>query len=149
MINLESTLFKSYNVTFLHALMDEKIKISIFLATKKWQHKGMYINKKNNQYTWQQSRLRYLIIFFPASLINIGIKKRISLTLDSLSLSFVSLSLCLSHFSFISVSHLSQGARCSSVVRAFVHGAMGRRIDPSWGGPIEIFLIPASAPQLV
>ena len=44
---------------------------------------------------------------------------------------------------------VSPGARCSSVVRAFVHGAMGRRIDPSWGGPIELFLIPASAPQLV
>ena len=28
--------------------------------------------------------------------------------------------------------------RCSPVVRAFAHGAMGRRIDPSWGGPIEI-----------
>ena len=26
---------------------------------------------------------------------------------------------------------------------------MGRRIDPSWGGPIELFLIPASAPRLV
>ena len=26
------------------------------------------------------------------------------------------------------------GVRCSSVVRAFAHGAMGRRIDPSWGG---------------
>ena len=26
----------------------------------------------------------------------------------------------------------SLGARCSSVVRAFAHGAMGRRIDPSW-----------------
>ena len=24
------------------------------------------------------------------------------------------------------------GARCSSVVRAFAHGTMGRRIDPSW-----------------
>ena len=33
------------------------------------------------------------------------------------------------------------GARCSSVVRAFAHGVMGRRIDPSWGGPIELFLI--------
>ena len=42
-----------------------------------------------------------------------------------------------------------QGARCSSVVRAFTHGAMGRRIDPSWGGPIELFLIPASVPRLV
>ena len=38
------------------------------------------------------------------------------------------------------------GARCSSVVRAFAHGAMGRRIDPSWGEPIELFLVPASAP---
>ena len=26
------------------------------------------------------------------------------------------------------------GARCSSVVRAFAHGAMGRRIDSSWWG---------------
>ena len=25
-----------------------------------------------------------------------------------------------------------RGARCSSVVRAFTHGAMGRWIDPSW-----------------
>ena len=39
-----------------------------------------------------------------------------------------------------------KGARCSSVVGAFAHGAMGRRIDPSWGGPIEIFLVPASVP---
>ena len=38
------------------------------------------------------------------------------------------------------------GARCSSVVRAFAHGAMGHRIDTSWGGPIELFLVPASAP---
>ena len=41
------------------------------------------------------------------------------------------------------------GVRCSSVVRAFAHGAMGRRINPSWGGPIELFLVPASAPQQV
>ena len=47
----------------------------------------------------------------------------------------------------VSVSIL--GARCSSVVGAFAHGAMGRRIDPSWGGPIELFLDPASAPRLV
>ena len=39
-----------------------------------------------------------------------------------------------------------EGVRCSSVVRAFAHGAMGRRIDPSWGEPIELFLIPASVP---
>ena len=31
------------------------------------------------------------------------------------------------------------GARCSSVVRAFAHGGMGRRINPSWGEPIEYF----------
>ena len=35
------------------------------------------------------------------------------------------------------------------MVRAFAHGAMGRRIDPSWGGPIELFLVPASAPRQV
>ena len=27
---------------------------------------------------------------------------------------------------------VSLGARCSSMVNAFAHGAMGRRIDPSW-----------------
>ena len=41
----------------------------------------------------------------------------------------------------------AMGARCSSVVRAFAHGAMGCRIDPSWDVPIELFLIPASAPK--
>ena len=41
------------------------------------------------------------------------------------------------------------GARCSSVVRAFAYGEMGRRIDPSWGGTIGLFLVPASAPRLV
>ena len=35
------------------------------------------------------------------------------------------------------------------MVRAFAHGAMGRRINPSWGGPIELLLVPASAPRLV
>ena len=40
--------------------------------------------------------------------------------------------------------HANQGARCSSVVRAFADGAMGRRVDPTWGGPIELFLVPAS-----
>ena len=28
-----------------------------------------------------------------------------------------------------------------AIVIAFAHGAMGRRIDPSWGGPIELFLV--------
>ena len=35
------------------------------------------------------------------------------------------------------------------MVRAFAHGVMGSRIDPSLGGHIELFLVPASAPQLV
>ena len=37
----------------------------------------------------------------------------------------------------------------SSVVRAFVCGAMGRRIDPTFGGPIELYLVTASARRLV
>ena len=41
------------------------------------------------------------------------------------------------------------GVRGSSVVRAFAHGAMGHRINPSCGEPIELFLVPASAPRLV
>ena len=41
------------------------------------------------------------------------------------------------------------GVRCSSVVRAFARGAMGHRIDPPWGRPIELFLVPASAPRLL
>ena len=35
------------------------------------------------------------------------------------------------------------------MVRAFAHAAMGLRIDPSWGGTIVLFLVPASAPRLV
>ena len=30
--------------------------------------------------------------------------------------------------------------------RAFAHGPMSRRIDPSWGRSIELFIVPASAP---
>ena len=30
-----------------------------------------------------------------------------------------------------------------------IYSAMGCRIDPSWGGPILLFLVPASAPRLV
>ena len=37
----------------------------------------------------------------------------------------------------------------SSVVRAFAYGVMGRGIDPSWGGPIELFLVPAGATKVV
>ena len=50
-------------------------------------------------------------------------------------------------YSYYSLPLACEGARCSSVVRAFAHRAMGRRIDPSWGGPIELFLIPACAPR--
>ena len=35
------------------------------------------------------------------------------------------------------------------MVRPFAHGATGRRIDPSHGASIELFLVPASAPRLV
>ena len=45
---------------------------------------------------------------------------------------------------FLICTNSGVGARCSSVVRA-----MGRRIDPSWGGPIKLFIVPASAPRLV
>ena len=48
-----------------------------------------------------------------------------------------------------SMVHYEGGARCSSVVRTFAHGPMGHRIDPSLGGPIELFLVPANAPRLV
>ena len=63
--------------------------------------------------------------------------------------------MCISVFSFIictgcvRLSLRSGGARCSSVVRAFAHEAMGCQIDPSRGGPIELFFVPASAPRLV
>ena len=43
---------------------------------------------------------------------------------------------------------LSISVILTPIVR-FAHGAMGRRIDPSWGGPIELFLVPVSAPRLV
>ena len=35
------------------------------------------------------------------------------------------------------------------MVKAFAHGPMGCRMDPSWDGPIELFLLPASAPRLL
>ena len=34
--------------------------------------------------------------------------------------------------SFICIIPRTEGVRCSSVVRAFAHCAMGRRIDPPW-----------------
>ena len=45
--------------------------------------------------------------------------------------------------------HQVSTVNSSSVVRAFAHGVMGCRIDPSWGGPIELFLVPTSVPRLV
>ena len=47
---------------------------------------------------------------------------------------------------------VSKETRCRHIgysLRLTTHGAMDRRIDPSWGGPIELFLVPASAPRLV
>ena len=41
------------------------------------------------------------------------------------------------------------GAGRSSEVERSLMGEGSRRIDPSWAGPIELFLVPASAPQLV
>ena len=35
------------------------------------------------------------------------------------------------------------------MVRAFAHCAMGRRIDPSCGEPIELFLVPAGVTKAV
>ena len=35
------------------------------------------------------------------------------------------------------------------MVRAFAHDTMGRRIDPSWGGPVDLFLVPASVIKAV
>ena len=57
-------------------------------------------------------------------------------------------------FALATVTEHVQSARCHSWYisrgRAFAHGAVGRRINPSWGGgPIELFLVPASAPRLV
>ena len=49
-------------------------------------------------------------------------------------------------YEMIVIASIQCGARCSSVVRAFAHGAMGRQIDPPWGGPFELFLVPASYP---
>ena len=35
------------------------------------------------------------------------------------------------------------------MVSAFAHGAMGRRIDPSWSWPIELFLVPGASSSVV
>ena len=35
------------------------------------------------------------------------------------------------------------------MVRAFAHGAMGRRIHPSRSGPIDLYLVSACAQRLV
>ena len=42
-----------------------------------------------------------------------------------------------------------EGARCSSVVGAFAHGAMGRRIDPSWGDGVSIYMKGARCTSVV
>ena len=67
---------------------------------------------------------------------------------DNSQLFMQTVSLICSHLVSINVIAV-RAARCSPVVRAFAHGTMGRRINHSWGGPIEPFLVPSSAPRLV
>ena len=43
---------------------------------------------------------------------------------------------------YISFGFINYGARCGTMVRVCAHGVMGRQIDPSWGGPIELFFVP-------
>ena len=81
------------------------------------------------------------------TIINHSIKSSQKLASKLLDLSLKSL--LNKNYNGLHCHHGVLGARCSSVVRAFTHGAMGRRIDPSWVRPIELFLVPASAPQLV
>ena len=81
------------------------------------------------------------VSLYPSSL-SLSVCLFLSIPLSpSLSALCLSVFLCLSLFCFVC---LFAGARCSSVVRAFAHGAMGCWIDPSWGEPIELFLVPAS-----
>ena len=42
-------------------------------------------------------------------------------------------------FHLFCMSHFQVGARCSSMVRVFAHGAIGRWIDPSWVDPLSYF----------
>ena len=74
-----------------------------------------------------------------------------NVTTNSFNIVIIVGSVCLQEctFSLRIFDYAGRGTRCSSVVRAFAHGTMGHRIDPSWGGPIELFLVPASAPRLV
>ena len=44
---------------------------------------------------------------------------------------------------------ISDGSEIQLRGKSVRHGAMGRQIDPSWGGPIELFLVPASTPRLL
>ena len=56
-------------------------------------------------------------------------------SISSIHLILFSSCCCLSLPSFPSC----YGARCSSVVTAFAHGAMGRRMNPSWVNPLSYF----------
>ena len=72
-----------------------------------------------------------------------------------LSLSVWSFTICLTPYNRKqNVLSASLNKKCPHFSRLMMsldgaHGAMGRWIDPSWGGPIELFLVPASAPRLV
>ena len=60
---------------------------------------------------------------------------------------------CLSMNPFLLFSSSLNTIRCCynlyQVKSIIARGAVGRRIDPSWGGPIQLFLVPASASRLV
>ena len=41
-----------------------------------------------------------------------------------------------------SMAIVSVGKKDVAPCRAFAHGSVGLRIDPSWGGPIQLFFVP-------
>ena len=50
------------------------------------------------------------------------------------------------------ITSISVSCYISSSILEYVIGSLllfSRQINPSWGGPIELFLVPASAPRLV
>ena len=52
-------------------------------------------------------------------------------------------------FSNLRIARQMGAGRSSEVERSLMVRWVVRRIYPSWGGPIELFLVPASAPRLV
>ena len=63
--------------------------------------------------------------------LNGGGKKKLSLWLYGIRVKRELVFMCVFCY-ILCMTPLFGGARCSSMVRVFTHGAMGRRIDPSW-----------------